>query len=133
MLFEEALFKYLSTYVDLIAYVGTNIFPLFVPDNKDLPAIVYQQVSSRNIDSLQESSGAGYYNYQITGYASTYTAVKNMANEIKKALKDYSGIMGGTGGINIQATHKIGDDIDRYDEEFKEYSVIQEYSFFITK
>jgi hypothetical protein len=133
MLFEEALFKYLSTYAALSAYVDKKIYPLAIPEDKKSPAIAYQQISSRNIDSLQTSSDAGYFNYQLSIYANTYTEAKNIAKVLKTALKDYTGIMGGSGGVNIGATHKIGDDIDGQDEETKEYSVKQEYSFFFEK
>lgn len=110
MTFEESLFKYLSTYAGLTALVSKKIFPNAIPQKTALPAIVYTKVSGEMMMSATEGNyGLCRPVYQISVHSSTYTNLKSIVTQVKNALLNYSGTMGGTGGIDIQGCFLVSE------------------------
>ena len=59
--------------------------------------------------------------------------MKSEIMQLRTALINYNGVMGGVGGVNITAVLKPGDDIDDYNDTKQEYSCFHEYKFFFEK
>ncbi len=102
MRIEEALYSYLSTYAGLAALVGTRIYPLVLPQNPTLPAITYQKVSRAGERAMSSPSPrVTRSRFQFSCWGTTYGSVKDVAAQLKAALQDYQGLMGGTGGVTV--------------------------------
>ena len=128
---EESIYSYLSNYAGLTALVDKKIFPLIVPENVILPAVIYQQISSIITESIYRDDGTAWVNVQFKILGTSYSNSKAIAKQVKTAFFNFSGVMG-SGGVNVGAVRRISDDLDFYDDE-KEYSIIQEYSFFVDR
>lgn len=125
MTFEKALYEYLSTYTGLITLINTRIYP---PDKIQLaptdPLTAY--VAYQLIDDLPiHSGGADLIVHQARwqfscygGGTSQYTNACAIATQIKAALQDYSGTMGGVGGVVVQKSY-LEMSTDLYDETMR--------------
>jgi len=99
---EEALFAYLKSYAGLVSLVGTRIYPLVLPQNPTLPAVTYFKVS--RVGGRAMSSPTPRYirvRFQFSCWSTSYGGVKGVAEQIKAALQDYHGLMGGTHGVTV--------------------------------
>lgn len=102
MKIEEALYAHLKSYTGLTNLVGTRIYPLVLPQNPTLPAIIYQKIS--RVGGRALSSPSPRYvraRFQISCWGASYGSVKDVAEQVKAALQDYHGVMGGTGGVTV--------------------------------
>jgi len=93
MEFHEAFTAYLNTYTGLTALVGDNIFPDFIPQDEDAPAIVYQLISETPDYTLQGEQGLKEVVYQFTCYELTSASAYNIYKQLRAAFKDYQGTM----------------------------------------
>ncbi len=101
MLLEAAIYSQLSTYAGLAALTGTRIYPLLLPQDPTLPAVTYQTISR----VMEEVRGAGpryaETRVQIDCWAASYSSAKAVAEQVRAALQDYTGTMGGAGGVPV--------------------------------
>ena len=106
---NDALFSYLSTHAGLSALVGTRIYPDKLPDKITLPAIAFQLVSEGEEETfMQPSTDLVVSTYTFTVWASSRSAAHNAGKQIRVAFKNYSGTMGGAGGVSVNAVRKVG-------------------------
>jgi hypothetical protein len=117
---EEGLVDFLLAYTPLTVLIGDRVYPLILPQEPTLPAIVYQRIGG-----VPEYSQSGFSNLtpvrmQITCWGTTLMSAKNVAIQVKLALGGYRGPMGSStvGAIFIE------DELDDLDEETGLYRVI---------
>jgi hypothetical protein len=116
---NDAIYKYLSTYSGLTSLVKKRIYPDVMPDKVTLPAVTYQLVSEDETESFnQPTTDLLFAVYSLTAWATTRTEAHDVGKQIRTAFKNYSGAMGGTGGVSVSAVRKIGryTDVDRTQE-----------------
>ncbi|MDA8212162.1 MAG: DUF3168 domain-containing protein [Clostridia bacterium] len=116
MIIEEALYAHLNTYANLTALVGNRIYPLVLPQKGSYPAITYQKVSGPRLHALQTDPGTAHPRFQISCWAQTYSKAKAVVKQVQAALQDFSGIMGGAGGVQVDAV-LFENEFDLYEEE----------------
>ena len=123
MEFESALQQFLITFPSVTAIVGTRVYPLTMPQNVTDPAITYQRVSERTIQSHQGASNFAYDRYRFTCWAKTFPAARQLARALKGAIIGYRGAMGArwTGSI------RHDNELDGYDEQTKTFSVMSDF------
>jgi predicted PurR-regulated permease PerM len=126
MLIEEALVAYLISYNGLSALVASRVYPLTVPQSSILPALAYQTISTDRLHAFQQDTGLASKMIQISSWAESLKDAKSVAAQVRAALQNYSGVMGGTGGVKIDAV-LIENELDDYNEQSDSYAVIQEY------
>ena len=129
-MFEEGLFTYLSTHAGLSALVGTKIYPQVIQQDTTLPAVTYNLISKNR----RQSTIGGNYGlvspiYEFRCYATTYSQAKNIGEQIKSALLNYSGAIG---SYTVQGCFYVSE-FDGYDSETKEFYVSQEFEFYYTE
>ena len=118
---DESLYAYLSTYAELVALVGTKVYPLVLPQDVALPAVTYQRISDPPEHAMGTDAAIYHPRYQINCWANTYTGVQALAAQVKAALRDYtSSAMGGTGGETVHRVFYEGAYGD-YDSNAGEY------------
>lgn len=129
---DEALFSHLSTTAGITALVGTRIYPIVMPPGVALPAISLQKISTERIHAFQQDTGMASASFQVSAWAKTDTVKKGYAhtqacaNAVRLALQNYSGTMGGAGGVVVGAV-SIENEMDDYDAASDVYAVHQDY------
>lgn len=92
---EEALRTYLLTQSGLTALVSTRVLFDDISGGAALPAVVYQKISDIKDHLLMEQSTLERPMFQFTAYAATKAAARNISNQLKTALCDYTGTLSG--------------------------------------
>ena len=101
MTFETALYSYLSNFAGLAALVSTRIYPRQLPQNSTLPAVVYQRISGPRVHAMGSDPGITYPRYQFTCHGTTPASAEAVSDQIRRAFQNYSGTMGGVGGVTV--------------------------------
>lgn len=105
---NDALYSYLSGYSGLTALVSNRIYPDKLPDKCTLPAVTYQLVSEEETETFRQPTvDLLAAVYSITVWASTRAAANSVGKQLRKAFKNYSGVMGGAGGVSVSAVRKV--------------------------
>lgn len=103
---EEALRTVLIGNVGVSALVGTRVYPVVAPQGASLPAVVYQRISANRQHHLQGPSGLTQVRMQFTAIATTYSAMKALANALRQALDGYRNTVS---GVFVQAVLSAGE------------------------
>lgn len=109
MTLEQALYSYLSTYAGLTALVSTRIYPVTMPQGVTYPAVTYTRISAPRIHAMGRDTGLASPRVQVDCWGSSYSSVKGVAAQVRAALQDFSGLMGGAGGVTVQRAFIEGD------------------------
>ncbi len=104
------------------AEAGNRIYPILLPQRPIYPAIVYRRISGPRLHHLTGSSGRGVARIQIDCWAKTYVAAQALAAAVRASLDGFTGKL-----TTLDATCKLDNEIDDYDDEAKVYRVIQDY------
>ena len=96
----QALYEYLSADAEIKNRVRGRIYPIVLPQNAPLPAIVYSPVLANYDSALQGDTGFVRQTVQFVSHDTTYKKTRELSRLIKKALQDYQGDMN---GLLIQA------------------------------
>jgi hypothetical protein len=118
MTIEAALYTYLSTHAGLSALIGTRIYPITIAQGAAMPAIAYQLIDDLPVHSGIADVKVHAARFQFScfgGGTSEYTSACAVAAQVKSALQDYTGVMGGAGGVTVQRSF-LENSTDLYDE-----------------
>ncbi len=91
---EAALLSILVNFSAVNMLVGSNIFPNVIPQEADVPAITYQQITGIRTHNMQGSVGLVKARYQINCWAASYAKAKEIAGAVRLALDGYSSAVG---------------------------------------
>lgn len=122
MSIEGAIYARLSNYSALAALVSDRIYPVHLPQDSALPAVVFQKVSGIPVPALVADTDLIEARYQVTCIAESYdaaTGVKAVADQVRAALRRYKGTLDSTKIEDVQ----IIDETDLYDDDDKLYLV----------
>ena len=92
---SQAVFEYLKTRDEIVGRVGDRIYPIVLPQNADLPAIVYSPVLAHYDSALQGDTGFVRQTMQFVCHDTTYKKSRELSRMVKKAFQDYHGDMCG--------------------------------------
>lgn len=110
MTIDDALYTYLSTYAGLKAIVGFRIYPMSLPDKVQLPAVVFSKTGEETVHAFGNDPGLKNLTYEVISMASTYYDAVDLSAQVLLALKDYTGTMGGSGGVVVQRVFFEGEE-----------------------
>lgn len=109
MTIEAALYSYLSTYAGLTNLISTRIYPpdkiQLVPTDPPTAYVAYQLIDDIPVHSGIADIKLHAARWQFSCYGggtSRYTNACAVNTQVKAALQDYSGTMGGSGGVVVQ-------------------------------
>lgn len=91
----EAIYSYLSKNESVKNYVDGRLYPILLPQDCVLPAIVYAPVVANYSSAHQGDTGYVKQTVQITCHANTFKEARQLSRLIKKLLQDYRGNMSG--------------------------------------
>lgn len=89
------LYNHLSNDEKIKKIVGNKIYPVILPQNVTLPAIVYSSVLANYDSALQGDTGFVRQTIQIVSHAKTYKEARELSRLIKKRIQNLYGNMGG--------------------------------------
>ena len=95
MSINTALYSRLSSFAGLFALVGNRIYPVLIPESAQLPAVAYSLISTPEIHAMNADPTINGPRYQISCRSATFSSAEDVAEQVKLALKDYSGTVEG--------------------------------------
>lgn len=100
----EALYYKLSNTTAITEYTSNRIYPEIASQHANLPYITMHLISNvRGEFHTMINDPLLYSPYvQLSLWSSGYPQARSMANSLRNTLKDFTGVMGGTGGITVQ-------------------------------
>jgi hypothetical protein len=102
---QADVFKALSENAGVIALAGSRIFPVRLPRDAQLPALVYQIPSIEPIVSISGDSGVDMGSLIVNCWADSYGKAHELAEAARTALK--------TAGLKITTeSQNDGEDLD---------------------
>lgn len=113
---EAALVSHLLADQRVTTIIGSNLFPLAIPLDKDVPAVVFQRISSPRTLSLGGSS-ANNPRIQFSCYAKTFSLAKEIATVVYESLDTFRGMLGG----QVRAAVLMADSRDDYEPDTGRY------------
>lgn len=123
---DEALFKHLSNTPGIRELVANRIYPLLVRQGSPNPSIVYQRIANPSVHAMGTDIKIRQPKYQISIWADSYGEVMVLSEQVELALRDFSGLMGGSNGVGVQRVFYEGE-ISGSEPETKEYRNILEF------
>ena len=88
---EQFLYWRLTTHTSVSSLVDTRVYPVIAPMGTPLPLIVYQRTNVTREQSLAGPVGAPVVSIQLTSYATSYTACKQIARGVRLAVDGWTG------------------------------------------
>jgi hypothetical protein len=119
---EEGLVDYLLAYTPLTVLIGERVYPLILPQDPTLPALVYQRIGSVPEYSQSGYAGLTSARMQLTCWGTTLVSAKNTAEQVRLALGGYKGPM----GMSTVGASFIENEMDDLDEETGLFRVIMD-------
>ena len=127
---EQFLYWRLTTHTSVSSLVGTRVYPVIAPMGTALPLIVYQRTNMTREQSLAGPVGAPVVSIQMTSYATSYTACKQIARGVRLAVDGWTGT---TQSVTITRTslesESDGVMVPTDDTQQPYYSVQQAFDF----
>lgn len=104
---ETILYSLLAGDAAIAAIVGTRIYPNFIPQDADLPALIYQQISGYRHHTNAGALGLAVPRVQINCWAVTYAAADDLADKVRIKLDGYSGTVSSTKVFSILLSDEV--------------------------
>ena len=98
---ETALYYILSENAGVSALAGDRIYPVYMPQSCTMPAIAYQEIASTREYVMSGAIGMVSARYQINCWDDDYAGARDLADAVRIALEDYSGVIS---GVSIYTT-----------------------------
>lgn len=102
-----AIYKILSTDVDVSTLVGTKIFPNVAKNSTQFPFIIYDVNGETPTNDKDGVSTLDTDSLMVSCYSKTYTEAADLALKIRTALDRVKGTFG---GVEIQSIQYVGYD-----------------------
>jgi len=125
---EQALVAHLLSDEKITSIIQDRLFPLAVPQDEDVPAIVYQRISSPRTLTLTGES-ASNPRIQLSCYAKTFGQAKQMAITLYNSLDFFRGELGN----KTKSAVLMADSRDDYEPETGRYRCDVDFFIMHTK
>lgn len=123
----KALPYYLENNAGLSALVSSRIRPVRLKQGEALPAITYQDISSRYTQAHNEPACLPFPRFQFTIFAGTVSSAVAVANALKSALSGYQGNMGTGSYVTEVEACLLKNEFSNDDPEIGIYQRFQDY------
>ena len=124
----EALYHRLTNYSNLTTLTSTRIYPIKMPQEVSYPAVTFQVISGLPRGHLMGSDDSlAAPRVQVSAWGETLSDAVDVADQIKAALQDFSGTMGGVSGVTVQRIFIESEQIPVIDPDVDVYQVAQDF------
>tara|TARA_R110000823_G_scaffold197951_1_gene329031 strand:+ start:585 stop:974 length:390 start_codon:yes stop_codon:yes gene_type:complete len=114
----KLIYSRLSTDGDILAYVGSKIYPDIVPQNVQYPFVVYTITNSTPVDYKDGQSNLEDITLQIDVYTQNYDDTQDLSNLIRNRLDRFVGIIE---GVEVQTIKYMSSDSQVFNAELSVY------------
>jgi hypothetical protein len=114
----KLIYSRLSTDGEILAYVGSKIYPDIVPQNVQYPFVVYTITNSTPVDYKDGQSNLEEIEIQIDVYTQNYDDTQDLANLIRNRLDRFVGTVE---GVEVQSIKYTASDSQVYNAELSVY------------
>src|SRR6266403_1201399 len=90
---EEGIKQRLATFSETQAIVGDSVFPLQLPPEQNVPALVYAIVSTSPVLGISGQNNLTKKRLQVDGYDKTYAGIKALEKAVNHALLNFQGTL----------------------------------------
>lgn len=94
MALGQAIYEIIRANATALASFGTRIYPMTIPDEPALPAIVYQLDGIEPTFTQTQTEQWDTCSVTLTVYADTYTLCETYADQLRTAISRYRGSAG---------------------------------------
>lgn len=109
--------------VELAEGVVARVYPVLLVQSPELPAVVYQRISTVRDHSHDGPVGLVSARFQFSCWAESYAEAKALAADLRVALDGFKGTVAGT---RIDGIFSAGEH-DDFDQEPQRFRVIADY------
>lgn len=126
----QVVYELLKGNLEIKNRVQDRIYPILLPEDAPLPAIVYTPTYAKYDSSLQGDTGFVAQTIQFNCHDTTFKKARELSRLVKKTFQDYKGTIK---GLNIQAVFIKTDSITNGNSSLKfnvnEYMCVLELDF----
>lgn len=127
MSMSSDLYTYLSTYANLTALIGMQVYPVdAVPKTAKLPYVTYEVVDNPGHHLMGADAALYSPSYELSVFSATIDNIKAIEAVLLTALKDYRGTMGST---TVQRIFYENSYYGGFDQDIGTYSQTLEFTF----
>ena len=123
-------FAFTAAVTDICTATTYRIYPLVMPQARNVPAVTYQRISGPNTDSIAAPGGLCMSRYQLNCWASSHAGAGTLADAVETALNVYytGGVVAGMtiGGVILEDDGDLPD-ISSETEERNRYAIRQDW------
>jgi hypothetical protein len=113
---RESLYRRLVDDAGVSAIAGTKVFPLVADQDAAAPFVVYQIIAGAREHTMVADSGPQSALVQVASWSTTHTGALELAAAVSVCLKDFSGTLGGSGGVTVQRIFEETEVLDEHEE-----------------
>lgn len=102
---RTALYNKIVAQTDItdLLHSTTSVYHVKMPDNTQYPAISFQMMPGGwRQHTMGSDSGPVGTDWTISCWGKTAEEAENVAYQVRTELKDFSGTMGGAGGVSVE-------------------------------
>jgi len=137
-MFEAGLFNLLSSDPGVKAQIGGSpfsradgtpgVFPVELPKESTLPAVVYTVLTGRPVNSTQGTNRLEFKRVQVDCYGKSYGAAKQTKAAVEACLASYRGLL--SDGTRMQGGLKVAE-VDAFEDGPFLYCAVVDFSLHI--
>lgn len=122
---ETEIVQMLQSHDGVAALVRTRIYPMFLPQDPTLPAIVYQKISGPRSYSHGGDQNLTFTRYQFSCWATTYAGAKALATQLRNCLSGRK--------YDVIRAAFVANELDDYDPGTKDFREIVDFLFWVAE
>lgn len=81
---------------------GCKAYPAYVPRTADIPFVLFNRTSTQRERYLGDQAALPVATFSVVAYATTYLGAKQLANRIRLAVDNFSGV---SDGVTIERAY----------------------------
>jgi len=116
----KLIYSRLSTDGEILAYVGSKIYPDIVPQNVQYPFVVYAIVNSLPVDFKDGQSNLEEITLQVDVYTQNYDDTQILSNLIRNRIDRFVGTLE---GVEVQSIKYVRQSSQVFNAELSVYWV----------
>ena len=87
---EQAITSILEASTSVTSLASTRIYPVELPQDPQLPAVVYNVISEQRESVMSQDTGTVHARVQVSCWAPTYTSASGLSEGVRSATQRYS-------------------------------------------
>ena len=128
---EEAIYTKLLATTPVTALVVSRVYPAYLPESANLPAVVYQRISGPRVQNM-DGSGTAHPRIQITSWGATYKKAKELSAAVRVALDGFKGTIASNSDSLVIQSCLLQNELDMpelapLDDALRRFGVVQDY------